>query len=414
MSGGADSPRSDLLLLITGRRWHETSRLALAARDAGFSVHLLAPQGHPLAGLDWVRPVGTYSVFQPARSVSRSLNTLPFGLVVPADDLAAAAVFDAYCSGRLNETAARTVRRSLGAPDTFSVRHSRPTIGEIAAEADVAAPGTWAVPGEDALMQVLVDAEFPLVLKSDGSFGGGEVIVVHDSSAACAAYRKLSRPPGIIGSLKRLLSESDAYPLRRSLVRARRNVSVQEFVCGEPATLSGVAWEGEVLGYVAFRVLRTRGEHGPAYVVEPIQHPDMDRAAKAVIGQLGLSGLFGLDFIMSPDRSRASLLELNPRAAQTTHLRLPQRRPLFHLLADRLGVDAPPPRPPLRAQVISLFPQAVMAAAEHVGSMTGYLDVPEAEDVSKLCLSAALEPLPLNMVRRVRQISALARSSRRD
>ncbi len=46
------------VLLITAYRWLQTSRLALAARNAGFEVDLLAPAGHPIAELSWVSPIG--------------------------------------------------------------------------------------------------------------------------------------------------------------------------------------------------------------------------------------------------------------------------------------------------------------------------------------------------------------------
>jgi hypothetical protein len=405
---GSSHPR---LLLITGRCWPETSRLALAARDAGFRVDLLAPRASPVAQLEWVQRIGSYSVFWPARSVSRVLNESRFDAIVPADDLAAKAVFDAYLAGRLNERARAAVRRSLGDAETFLMRHARAAVGDVAFSGGVSAPRTWAVTEEEALPGILTRAGFPAVLKSDGSFGGGEVIVVRDIDSARAVYRTLSRPPGLLSSLRLLFGGHDPYHLSRTLLRRKRSVSVQEFVEGTPATLSAVAWGGEVLGSVGFRVLRTRGTHGPASIIEPLSHPDMDRAAKVIARQLGLSGPFGLDFMLSRDGSTASLLELNPRAAPTTHLHLPcLRRPLFHLLADCVGADTPAPRPPLSAEQIALFPQSLADQSEDADprSASAYLDVPQAQDVVDLCLST-VAVLPARSSRSARRLTALSR-----
>jgi hypothetical protein len=409
MTGPAREEQSGRLLLITGRRWVVTSRLALAARNAGFSVYLLAPKGHPLEALPWVHPIAGFSTLRPGRCVARALKGMAFDLVVAADDVAASAVFDAYRSGRLDQESGLTIRRSLGEPATFGIRHSRARIGEIVLRAGIPAPRTWPVPDEESLIPVLTSAGFPAVLKSDGSFGGRGVAVVRDPGEARAAYRRLSSPPRLMRSLIDLLHERDIYNLNRSLLRKQRQVSIQEFVDGEPATVSAVAWEGKVLGQVGFRVIRTRTPNGPSSVIEPMQHADMARAATTVAGELGLSGPFGLDFIVSRDGSTASLLELNPRATSTAHLQVPsQGRPLFHLLAEQVGLLAPDPSSPVSAGPIALFPPDAVRDDDDA-PLDVHLDVPDDRGVLAVYLWTSETPI-VRAIRRLRSLSTIGRS----
>ncbi len=405
MTHGNNTGRSGSLVLVIGELWPQASRLALAARDAGFHVHVVAPRSHSIARLKWVKSLGVYSQLQPTRSVARALNTRPFDLVIPTDQVSSDELFEAYMAGRLNGTTAAAVRRSLGDPSTFPIRSARAVVAEIAASAGVSAPRTWAVPDEDSLALILREAGLPAVLKSDGSYGGRGVIVVNDEAGATAAYRALSRAPRTPDGLGWLLPEYDGSRPSRSRLWSRPVVTLQEFVYGGPATLAAVAWEGEIIGSLGFRVVSTWSQRGPATVVEPIQHPDLDRAAAALARGLGLSGLFGLDFILSHDRSTASLLELNPRAVPTAHLRLPwQTRPLFHLLADRIGVDPPSPLPPLPADPIALFPQAWGGGPGNPSVPYGESDVPDAEDVAELCLEPMVDGLRAKVTKRIMRI----------
>jgi hypothetical protein len=61
------------------------------------------------------------------------------------------------------------------------------------------------------------------------------------------------------------------------------------------------------------------------------------------------------------------------------------RRPLFHLLGKRMGMDAFVRGTPLPGGRIAMFPQAI--AADPIGVAGAYLDIPEAEDVVALCKS---------------------------
>lgn len=405
MSAGAGAGRPGSLLLIIGHFWPDTPRLALSAREAGFTVHVTAPRSHRLSQLDWVHSQGTYSRLRPSRSVAQVLNARPFDLVIPTDDAAATAVFEAYLTGQLSEAALATVRRSLGDPGTFASRCARAAVAEVVAREGVRAPRTWEVRSERELPAIVAQSGLPAVVKADSSFAGHGVSIVGDAAAADAAYLTLSQPPRIPAALGRLLPKDDGTHPNRTRLWGRQRVTIQEFVPGEPATMAVAAWEGQVLGSVGVRVLGTLGARGPASVVEPLQHPEMEQAAAAVARGLRFSGLFGLDFILSPDRATASLLELNSRSVPISHLQLPwQPRPLLHLLAERVGVEPPPPRPPLPAEPIALFPQAWLASSDEPRRRYGELDLPADQGVIDVCLAPMVAGLSGRIVERTLRI----------
>lgn len=386
MTSGAD----ENLLLVAGQRWRDTSKLALVARDAGLTVHLHGPKGHPLLELDWVRQAGVYSTFQPVRSVTKVLNDAEYALVMPTDDQAAAALFETYWAGRLSERGKETLRRSLGDPSTFKLRHDRWALSKIASDAGLPAPRTWPVPDVKTLDSALEVLGFPAVLKSDESFGGDGVTVVQRGSAVHDVYSELGGLPRLRSAVGWLVFDREADYLRRLLNRRHRAVTLQEFIEGEPATLSAVAWQGKVLGTIAFRVLKTRYEAGPAVILEPITHMDIERAAEVVADKLGLSGAFGLDFILSDDGAAAHLLELNPRPAPTFPLFLPSlTQPLMNTLAERVGVVAPAVRAPIPATRIGVFPHVLDEAQEGLDLEGVYVDVPADDGVAELCRPGA-------------------------
>ncbi|MHA7985495.1 ATP-grasp domain-containing protein [Rathayibacter sp. CAU 1779] len=392
------------LLLITGHRWRDTSRLALAARDAGFSVHLLAPRGHPLFQVSWITHAGTLVPLSSRASVAHVLNSTPFDLVVPADDFGAATLFDLYLHGDLDDQASHVVRLSLGDPRSYGIRHARVEIARIAHRSGIAAPLTCQVTAQT-LADVIEMLGFPAVLKVDGGFGGQQVSIVDDLDSARSAYRVLSRPQPLLEAVGRLALDHDSSYLEPALRRTRPIVSGQRFVEGVPATLTAVALQGEVLDHVAVRVLRARSENGPAMIVEPIKDERMTYAAEVMARELGLSGFFGLDFILSQDSSAASLIELNPRATPTAHLRPPgHRHPLFHSIADSLGLHPPAPPAPLPAGPIALFPQLTLGAEIDANLDDAHLDLPADDEIAELCVSPAAPAPNSRMERALRKI----------
>ena len=80
-------------------------------------------------------------------------------------------------------------------------------------------------------------------------------------------------------------------------------------------------------------------------------------SVKAIVGNLELSGLCGLDFILDDD-GRAHLLELNPRATPTAHLVAADGTDLLTALRAAFGHEQPAARTATYATgLVALFPQ---------------------------------------------------------
>ena len=76
-------------------------------------------------------------------------------------------------------------------------------------------------------------------------------------------------------------------------------------------------------------VLRSDGSTGPASVVHLIQNVEMRGAAERIASRLGISGFFGLDFILEEGTGRAYLIEMNARLAPPCYLRFEKGRDLI-------------------------------------------------------------------------------------
>jgi hypothetical protein len=140
--------------------------------------------------------------------------------------------------------------------------------------------------------------------------------------------------------------------------------------------------------------VHTESLRGPATVVEPIECAEMQRAAEVVAREFGLSGPFGLDFVLDDDGG-AVLLELNPRATPTLHLHTPAVwRPLLHVLAEQVGIREAETDTRLPAGRIALFPQAIAAGVD-VEALDAHLEIPGSSEVAALCRSVlAMPPRP--------------------
>lgn len=357
------------VLLVSSTRLPHVVRYALAARDTGLDVALLAPPGQPVAQLDWVRTVGRFSGRQAAGSVVRAIEQFPVDLVVPVDDPAAAAVFAAH-DRATSATTRALIARSMGDPATFPVRHDRNALGALAQELGILTPPSRPVADEAEVDRAVDELGLPAVVKIDGTYGGLGVQVAHERDAARRAFAQLT-----------------------SQSAAQGRASVQRFVVGDNASTTVLAWEGRVLSCVSLRVLQSSSAFGSSTVLEPVDNPDMSRATGQLAGALGLSGFFGLDFILSAD-GRAHLLELNPRITATAAVWFGGEAPMLSLLAGRLGLPVPPPpSDPVPAGPVAMFPQELGRDPRSSYLRTAHHDVPwHAPDVVGFCCDQVEPP----------------------
>jgi hypothetical protein len=131
---------------------------------------------------------------------------------------------------------------------------------------------------------------------------------------------------------------------------------MQRFVPGRPANAAVACWQGKVLASVMVEVLASIGATGPATVVRVISNPGMSRTVELMVERLKLSGLCGFDFILNAEDGTAQLVELNPRATQTSYLIAPDGKDLLAELYGVLQNSQVTPRETPFLEPLALFP----------------------------------------------------------
>lgn len=377
------------VLLSTTVLWPSAARLAGAFAEAGCAVDALFPARHPLAVSRYPARNFAYRPLASQRSLRAAIEQSRPDLVVPCDDRALTHLLNLK-NGRF----AALVERSLGTPCHFDRLISRGGFIAAAREAGIAAPETIEVEDEHALDAALERLGLPAVLKVDGSWGGDGVAVARTREEARAAWRRFARPPSRLRSLARAARRGDPHHLLSAVSPVRSCVSLQRYVPGTPATSSFACWRGHVVAANHFDVVMTNGPRGPARVVRRIDDAAMDAAARKLARLFGLSGLHGLDYVRDGG-GRAQLIEINPRATQTSHLALGHGNDLAAALVA--GVTGRPvaERPAAATgDLIALFPQQWTRNSPWLER--AWHDIPRSDPrVMEACLgSRALKPMP--------------------
>ena len=357
------------ILLSTTVRWPSAARLAGALAHSGCAVDALFPADHPLAASRYPARRYAYRALGAIKSLRAAIEESRPDLIVACDDRAAGHL------RALHAEAPAPVRdrieRSLGNPDAYAALASRSGFVTAAREAGIDAPETVSIEDEATLDFALKIMGLPAVLKADGSWGGDGLAVVHTVQEAKAAWKRLAVPPSRLRSLLRAARRGDAHYLKAALKPAKPSVCLQRFVAGAPATTSFVCRDGVVLAANHFAVIATNGAAGPASVVRRIDDANMEEAARRLARRFGLSGLHGLDYVRDA-KGKSHLIEINPRATQTSHLSF---GPGHDLCAALVGASAPAGRA-IANDAVALFPQEWKRDRASAWLQSAHHDVP--------------------------------------
>jgi thioesterase domain-containing protein len=301
-------------MIVTTMRWFSAARLAHALGEAGFPVSVCRPADHPLdvvdtlAGDHRLRRLGRLAALEAAIHVDRP------DILLPDDERAWALLRRLHARTTDPETSA-LIEHSLGHPGGWPLIASRTAVAQEARAAGVPVPDTSVITTPSAL----AGWSYPLVLKTDGSWGGRGVAIVRDETRLPAAWSAVSHPPTFARVLKRAVVNRDLDGLLARLRGRRPVVNAQQFVEGREAIVTVACQDGKVRDLVCMEVVHSSAARGPATVVRVIDHPEMAEAARRLVERFGLSGFCGLDFILAADDT-PYLLELNPRVTPTCHL----------------------------------------------------------------------------------------------
>lgn len=359
------------VLIVTTTWWPSTAYLAMAFGRAGAAVYSLSPAGNPLRRLKFVRGSLTYSAWDPLGSLVASIGSFEPFLLVPMDDRAIGHIHSLHAKSRSFDVATGqkirdVIERSLGSPLGYGISGTRYSFLEAMRSRGVFTPsGAELLSVRDVRNWCATQAP-PWVIKAEESWGGSGVLIADTVAEAEEAYRELSAPLAFHKALRLLLVDRDPFTLARFLRRKTRNVMAQAHIRGIQVTCMAAAWQGRLCGIVTAEVLSTQGRVGASTFLRLIGNPHIEAAASIAAEHLGLSGFFGLDFIMEDGTGRCLLIEMNPRSTQLGHIRA-HGADLATRLCAAAGLDvlAPDNRPD-HSERIAFFPQCLRFAGSDV------------------------------------------------
>ena len=262
-------------------------------------------------------------------------------------------------------------------PRLVALATARGRLMALAAEEGVRVPETAVVTAPGELNAWLTQHGFPAAIKVDGTWGGQGVSVVRNHEQAQCAFGLMASRPAIVNAMARMLLERDPSFFLNSLKETRRSITLQDFIPGTPANRAVACWQGQVLAGISVEAIRTQHPTGPATVVRVIENPEMSEAVNRLVRRLGISGLWGVDFVLEALTGAAYLIEVNPRATPICHLPLGAGRNLpAALYAQLTGTSPLAPPAKIDHDVIAMFPGEWHRDPASPYLRTDYHDVP--------------------------------------
>ncbi len=363
------------VLLTTTVGWPSVARLAHGFAAASCDVEAYAPPTAPVFASRYVSARHEYKPLSPIASLRAAIVQARPDLLVNCDDRAVAHALALYGATRDKEPGiAALIERSLGEPDSYPEMMSRSGFMACARSLGIRTPVTQAIFNGEELDSFIAGTELPVVLKSDGSWGGDGVVVARDRTGAHAAWQRLGQAPSRLRSLARAMLRRDAHYLNAAFSPETRNVSVQTFVAGRPAASAFACWNGAIVGAVYYDVLVAEGEIGPPNVIRRIECAEMEDATRKIARHYRLSGIHGLDFLRD-STGAAHLIEINPRATQGGALALGPGRDPPSALASCLVPDAGM-RAPILNDTVAIFPREWLRDPASPWLRSAHHDVP--------------------------------------
>jgi hypothetical protein len=367
------------ILLYATMNWPSAARYAGGFAAAGVEVHVACPENALVRLSRYVTKVHSYRPLMPLRSLRRAIASSAPDLIVACDDRAVSHLVRLHAVETRKHGAlscvARLITRSLGRPENYARVVSRYGSLQDVQDRGVRVPDTLPVAHEADIDPVLSALGLPVVLKSDGSWGGEGVVVARTREEAHAAWRKLARTPSRLRSLARALRRKDAHFLLAALKPEAAPVCVQRFIPGRPAASAFAAHNGRIVALFHYDVLVADATIGPPNVVRRVDDAEMGEAARIVADCFQLSGLHGLDFIRDED-GKVHLIEINPRATQGGTLPFGEGRDLPAALAQTLTDRPVGRRSAVGNDVVAFFPREMRRNPASRYLREGYHDIP--------------------------------------
>ncbi len=307
------------------------------------------------------------------QSLSRAIRHGKPDFLIPADDLA---VYEAQRLALADPAVRALYERSQGNLEAGLRVAERAFLYDLATELGI--PSAESVPVGSLAEATSIAAAwgYPVVLKKDGTWGGNGVAILRSQAQLAPAFATLLRPVGLAARWKRRLVNGDRLAFADSTA-GQSTLTLQRYVEGVPANAMFACSEGKVLAGMQVRVHASQGTTGAALIVDPIRDERIHQAGVKLAAALGLSGFFGLDFMLRQGSGEPLLIELNPRTTQLGHLPLADGSDLAgHMYAAWTGHSQPKPSIHPAAARIAFFPQALHNLPDPALLEGAYLDLP--------------------------------------
>ncbi len=368
--------QSHRVMVLAVEKWELGARMCSELRRTGFTVAAACPAFHMMRRARTADETFAFSWLMPHLTLARTMRRWQPALVICVDDVAVRilqALHHRLVRSRL-ETAkplVALIEHSLGDPRWYGLTE-KSAIMSIAPALGIRCPRTVEIVDRAAFSRELATADFPIVLKLDGTTGGAGVRIARARADAWTAYLELNAIRRKALLLDRLRSAGFRRGDRAAAPEPR--VTIQQHIEGRPASRALLCWQGTVIAGLSVEATEVSCEAGPATVVRMIDHPEIEAAARSLTARLGLSGFCGYDFVIDPN-GRAFLLEVNPRVTPTCHLNW--RVDLLGMLFSRVTGLSGRARQVYRPdETIALFPHEWLRnpASPHLAS--GPHDVP--------------------------------------
>jgi hypothetical protein len=375
-----DAPK---ILLTDTNRWPAAARLAIALHGSGCNVAALCPMpGHPVQKASVVQRTFHYSGSDPLTSLRTAIAAFEPDVIVPCCDRGVQQLHELHvfsrAQGPMGQPILDLIERSLGLPGNFAIVSARYPLLKIARDEGILVPPTIELRGASDLKSGCAEMALPWVIKADGTWGGRGVRVAHSAAEAEQCFSELTRPAGRLELIKRLMLSRDRGWVLFDWKRSQPAVIAQSLIVGRPANCAVVCWQGKILAGIGVEVVSAQGPKGPATVVRVVESFEMMRAAERITRRLGLSGFFGLDFMIENGTGATYLIEMNPRCTPLCPLPLGKGRDLAEALWSQLAGQSPHEKPPVTEKaMIAYFPQAWNGTSELLEA--SYRDIPEGE-----------------------------------
>lgn len=376
------------ILLTNTNRWPVVPRLVISFRRMGCNIAVLCPTAdNPVQKVSGLGRVFHYDGLAPIESLRKAIEAFDPELVVPSCDRSVQHLHELHrisqSRGNAGRKIASLIERSLGSPDGFPIVSSRCELLKIAQSEGILVPKTSTIESEADLQLWNAKCDPPWVIKADGTWGGQGVRIANNTREANRCFLEFSQRPGAVNLIKRLLLNRDRDWAVFDWKHSQRSVIAQSLINGRPANCAVVCWEGKVLAGIAVEVIKARGATGPATVVQIVSGSEMMAAAEKIARRLGMSGFFGLDFMIEKATGSVYLIEMNPRCTPPSPLPFGEGHNLVAAIwAQLTGQPLPSTQPALEQSVIAYFPQ-VVEGDDNVNdaNLNGLIhqDIPEGE-----------------------------------